>query len=533
MPGSEVLRGQREGEGPDGRSYQCSTEFRPRTGRTILRSPRAPRREGPARDITGPARVMSGGRAASTPFPRIPGNGVPQEGRLSPGSRISRSSSTLRLHSGRWQIGRSEWNSLSHRTLALRGGDRLATSRDGRAPVSFGTASLPPRPVSRRGQCLGRALHPHRERLLPRLVPRPGHALAARPDLLRAVLGIVFFTCQPMPLYGPTVWHVVFLAINAVQIRRLVLERRQLRLTEEQERFGEAAFQGPLAGRTPHPADSRDVPGARGAAGHPPALPAALAQDERVLRDLAFSRLSRTELLNLLTRRFWNSLKRRRPARWWRRRRGDRTGIPGDQRWSSRRLGEGMTYASMRGTSRRRPIDRGGRRPEEFPMDIPPRRRRVWQAAAIGVLILLGLSRVDSSGTAPRSSVIDIPRQPRPPPPRWGRPSDLAAAQPRLRAPVRGEALRVPERPPIRRSWAGCGTSACATPGRIIGGKSYGTHPAVRVYYSPGVIRWLKGGRAGTIPDGEMIIKEQYAAPATRHGARRRRSCGSPWSPGR
>ena len=53
--------------------------------------------------------------------------------------------------------------------------------------------------------------------------------------------------------------------------------------------------------------------------------------------------------------------------------------------------------------------------------------------------------------------------------------------------------------------------------GPYLGGKSYGTHPAVRVYYSPGVIRWLKGGRAGTIPDGEMIIKEQYAAPAIRH----------------
>jgi hypothetical protein len=48
-------------------------------------------------------------------------------------------------------------------------------------------------------------------------------------------------------------------------------------------------------------------------------------------------------------------------------------------------------------------------------------------------------------------------------------------------------------------------------------GKSYGTHPAVRVYYSPGVIRWLQSDRAGPIPDGEMIVKEQYAAPAVRH----------------
>jgi hypothetical protein len=50
-------------------------------------------------------------------------------------------------------------------------------------------------------------------------------------------------------------------------------------------------------------------------------------------------------------------------------------------------------------------------------------------------------------------------------------------------------------------------------------GRSLGTHPAVRVYYSPGVMRWLLNGRAGTIPDGEMIVKEQYAPPAMRHRA--------------
>ena len=53
--------------------------------------------------------------------------------------------------------------------------------------------------------------------------------------------------------------------------------------------------------------------------------------------------------------------------------------------------------------------------------------------------------------------------------------------------------------------------------GPFIAGKSYGTHPAVRVYYSPGVVRWLLAGRVGPIPDGEIIIKEQYAAPAVRH----------------
>ena len=59
-------------------------------------------------------------------------------------------------------------------------------------------------------------------------------------------------------------------------------------------------------------------------------------------------------------------------------------------------------------------------------MDIPSRRRRAWQAIGIGVLILLGLSRVDSSDTAPRSARDQLPPPSRPPlrprarPPRTG-----------------------------------------------------------------------------------------------------------------
>lgn len=55
--------------------------------------------------------------------------------------------------------------------------------------------------------------------------------------------------------------------------------------------------------------------------------------------------------------------------------------------------------------------------------------------------------------------------------------------------------------------------------GPYLDGKYLGTHPAVRVYYSPGVMRWLVNGRQGPIPDGEMIIKEQYPPPAVRHDA--------------
>src|SRR5919202_5600650 len=47
------------------------------------------------------------------------------------------------------------------------------------------------------------------------------------------------------------------------------------------------------------------------------------------------------------------------------------------------------------------------------------------------------------------------------------------------------------------------------------GGKSFGTHNAVRVYYSPEVWKWMTGSRKdGDIPDRAAIIKEMYPNPA-------------------
>jgi len=40
----------------------------------------------------------------------------------------------------------------------------------------------------------------------------------------------------------------------------------------------------------------------------------------------------------------------------------------------------------------------------------------------------------------------------------------------------------------------------------------YGTHTAVRIYYSPEMMAWLRGGRRGVPADGAVIIKEQYGA---------------------
>jgi Cytochrome P460 len=54
--------------------------------------------------------------------------------------------------------------------------------------------------------------------------------------------------------------------------------------------------------------------------------------------------------------------------------------------------------------------------------------------------------------------------------------------------------------------------------GPFVNGVSYGVHPAVKIYYSPAVIAWLVGSSSGqAIPDGAMIVKEQYSAPAARY----------------
>ncbi|MDO3381716.1 hypothetical protein [Gilvimarinus algae] len=53
--------------------------------------------------------------------------------------------------------------------------------------------------------------------------------------------------------------------------------------------------------------------------------------------------------------------------------------------------------------------------------------------------------------------------------------------------------------------------------GPFIDGQYHGTHPAVLIYYSPEVITWLFDRERGIereIPDGAIIIKEMYAAPA-------------------
>jgi cytochrome c553 len=57
--------------------------------------------------------------------------------------------------------------------------------------------------------------------------------------------------------------------------------------------------------------------------------------------------------------------------------------------------------------------------------------------------------------------------------------------------------------------------------GPFINKTLFGVHPTVKIYYSPQIMKWLVAGRTGAIPDGAMIIKEQYTAPAAQYQLRK------------
>lgn len=65
------------------------------------------------------------------------------------------------------------------------------------------------------------------------------------------------------------------------------------------------------------------------------------------------------------------------------------------------------------------------------------------------------------------------------------------------------------------RGW--CHDKTVRDTGPYIQNTSFGTHPSVRIYYSPKMMKWLLDGRKGAIPDGAMIVKEQYTPPAARY----------------
>ncbi|WP_413206870.1 hypothetical protein [Rhodospirillum sp. A1_3_36] len=54
--------------------------------------------------------------------------------------------------------------------------------------------------------------------------------------------------------------------------------------------------------------------------------------------------------------------------------------------------------------------------------------------------------------------------------------------------------------------------------GPFIQSQYFGTHPAVRIHYSPEMVDWLEGGRTGPVPNGAIVIKEMFNPPAALYG---------------
>lgn len=141
------------------------------------------------------------------------------------------------------------------------------------------------------------------------------------------------------------------------------------------------------------------------------------------------------------------------------------------------------------------------------------RPRKPWRAG--GLVAILGLGGLLALRLAAWATA-DAPAQATTRAPELGRPSGLPLPA--------GMPLSAFEEKLFdflnRREYAGlgwCNDKGVRDTGSYVDGKYYGTHPAVRVYYSPGVMHWLMNGHVGKIPDGEMIIKEQFAPPAARH----------------
>lgn len=129
--------------------------------------------------------------------------------------------------------------------------------------------------------------------------------------------GLIFFSaCTPTPMYGPAFWHAVFLLINLYQIKHLIGERHRLALNDRQR----VVSRGMLEGMTEEELRNSLTHAVYTNSDRVELLTdqskIELTPDEIAFRDIAFSRLSRNELINLLSRRVWQSIRTMRPK--WR-----------------------------------------------------------------------------------------------------------------------------------------------------------------------------------------------------------------------
>jgi mono/diheme cytochrome c family protein len=127
-----------------------------------------------------------------------------------------------------------------------------------------------------------------------------------------------------------------------------------------------------------------------------------------------------------------------------------------------------------------------------------PKRMVIQIAKCIATFVLLSLVFISLSSRAESTSPIPLPK-----------PSQLALVDYEKKL-----YQWILKREYSKRGWKKDKTVRDTGP--FIDGVYYGTHPAVRIYYSPEIVEWLEKGRPSdyTIPDGAMIVKEMYTPPA-------------------
>src|SRR5690606_38467615 len=129
------------------------------------------------------------------------------------------------------------------------------------------------------------------------------------------VFGIIFFCARAEAMFTPAAWMAVFFGVNLIQIGRILRDREAMQLSPEQMEMGRRLLerlsrQDLLNILTKSLWDSdcrRTLLEQSGAI--------ELDREQQFVRDVAFDRLSDQELMNLIIRRFWRSI-RRQDAKW-------------------------------------------------------------------------------------------------------------------------------------------------------------------------------------------------------------------------
>ncbi|GAA5510949.1 hypothetical protein [Novipirellula caenicola] len=126
------------------------------------------------------------------------------------------------------------------------------------------------------------------------------------------IFGIIFFCCQADAMFAPASWMSLFLVVNVVQIVRTLRDRYDTRLSPSQQEIGDVLLKRLTREDMLNVLTKSMCQSNRRSQLLEQIHAIRLSREERIVRDTAFDRLSDQELVNLIVRRFWPSIRRRR-----------------------------------------------------------------------------------------------------------------------------------------------------------------------------------------------------------------------------